>query len=421
MGKKGEPFFVIEIGSSKISGVLGEIKNRDIIIHSSGFEPTTGILGGVVVSIDETKTSITRLINSLKIKGVKMPKKASVLITGSHLHNKPSKGITTIGENNHKERLISRKHVENALKQAKEIHLPKDEEIISIFPSAYYVNDKYVKKPYNMMGVRLEVDAFVLTGDTTHLGNIEIALLSSNIRKKEYLYQPIMASYGALINEDRDTGVILIDIGKDTTDIAVWEEGNLIFTKTLDIGGMDITDDISQVLHLRKSDAEKLKLQHGTCDTETVDKKSTIPIEVFDGERKSINKKELAEIIRARVEDIFLEIRDELRKNHLIYADREGNITTGTISIGVVLVGGTSLLPGIKEIGKKILNLPCNIGSLRWKKVPPDMNTPSFASLWGAIEYKYHQLKNDPIGELDRKGKLEMFIESIKDFFKTNL
>lgn len=421
MGRKGEPFLLIEIGSSKISGVLGEIKDRDMIIHSSGFEPTTGISAGVVVSIDETKTSIKRLLRRLKVKGVKMPKSASVLITGSHLRNRPSKGITTIGENNHKERLISRKHVENALKQAKEIHLPKEEEIVSIFPSAYYVNDKPVKKPYNMMGVRLEVDAFVLTADTTHLGNIEIALLSSNIRAKEYLYQPIMASYGALINEDRDTGVILIDIGKDTTDIAVWEEGTLIFTKTLETGGQDITNDIAQVLHLRKSDAEKLKLQHGTCDTETVDKKSTIPIEVFDGDKKVVSKKELADIIRARVEDIFLEVRDELRKNHLFYADRKGNITTDIISIGVVLTGGTSLLPGIKEVGKEIFKLPCNIGSLRWKKVPQDMNTPSFASLWGAVEYKYEQLKNDPMGELDREGKFEMFIENIKDFFKTNI
>ncbi|GEM_PF-7011558 len=420
MARKGETFLVIDIGSSKISGTLGEIRDREIIIHASNYEPTTGISGGKVTHIEEAKRAITSLIRKLRVKGVKMPKEAHVLITGSHLANTYSKGIATIGENNHREQQISAKHIRIALEQAKKIRLPQSKEIVSVFPSAYYVDGDQVKRPYNMMGIRLEIDTFILTGESTPLRNIEIALLSANIRSKEYLYQPIMASYGVLDPEDLETGILLIDIGKDTTDIAAWSGGTLLFSKTLNIGGDTITYDIANILHLRRSDAEKLKIEHGNCDPDSVDKKALIPIEVYDGEKKSIYKRELAEIIRATVEDIFLEIRDELKKKRLITVDRQGKVTTSLISVGAVLVGGTSLLPGIKEVGKSVLNLPSLSGKLRWKKVPPDMNTPAFASLWGAIEYKYRQIKEDPTGELVKKERSKLFLEDIKDFFRKN-
>ncbi len=420
MGKRGEIFLVIDIGSSKIAGALGEIRDKEIIIHSSDFEFTTGIRGGKVNDIDEVKRAIQTLIRKLKVKGIKIPKEAYVLITGTHLESRFSKGIAAIGESNHKEQQIGAKHIKKALEQAKQIHLPQGREIVSVFPGAYYVDGEQVKRPYNMMGVRLEIDAFILTGASTYLRNIEAALLSAHIRPREYFYQPIMASYGVLDPEDRETGILLIDIGKDTTDIAVWQYGTLLFSRTLDTGGEDITLDIANVLHLRRSDAERLKLEHGNCDPENVDKHASIAIEVYSGEKRSIHKKELAEIIKARVEDIFIEIRDELRKRHLITMDKHGRVSNIDISVGAVLVGGTSMLPGIKDIGKTILNIPCLSGKLIWTKVPHEMNSPAFASLWGAIEYKYRQIKEDPIGEFVKKEKGKMLLEDVKDFFKKN-
>lgn len=420
MAKRGKTFLVIDMGSSKISGALGEVKDGKIIVHTSDYEPTTGISCGRISYIDEVKRAITTLLKKLKVKGIKMPKEAYVLITGTHLANTYSKGIATIGENNHRVQQISTKHIKIALEQAKKIRLPQGKEIVSVFPSAYYVDGNQVKKPYNMTGIRLEIDTFILTGESTALRNIEIALLSANIRPKEYLYQPITASYGVLDTEDLETGILLIDIGKDTTDIAVWSNGTLMFSKTIEIGGETITYDISNILHMRRSEAEKLKIEHGNCDPDNVDKKALIPITIYDGEKKSIYKSELAEIIRATVEDIFLEIRDALRKQHIIKVDREGKVIESIISVGAVIVGGTSLLPGIKEIGKRILDLPCLSGRLLWKKVPQSMDSPAFASLWGAIEYKYRQLKEDPTGELVKKEQGKLFLEEIKDFFKNN-
>ncbi len=420
MAKRGEVFLVIDIGSNKISGVLGEIKNRDIIVHSSNFEFTKGITEGKVTDIEEAKRAILALIRKLTVKNIKIPREASVLITGPHLESRLSRGISAIGDNNQKNHSLETKHIKQALEQAKQVNLPQGREIVSIFPSAYYVDGEKVKRPYGMLAVRLEVDAFVLTGTSTYLRNIEVALLSANIKPKEYLYQPIMASFGVLDPEDRETGILLIDIGKDTTDIAVWQEGTLSFAKTIPTGGEDITLDIAEVLHLRRKDAEKVKIEHGTADPESVDKHSKVGIEIYGEEKITVSKREIAEIIQARVEEIFIEVRDALKKKQFISIDRNGNVFPSGISVGAVLVGGTSMLPGIREVGKRVLNIPCLTGKLRWQKIPNDMKTVSFASLWGAIEYKYRQIKEDPTGEMDPKGQRKMFFEQIKEFFDKN-
>ncbi len=420
MGKRGEVFLVVDIGSSKISGVLGEIRGKEIIIHSSDYEPTEAITEGKATDIEEMKHAVTSLVRKLKVKGVKLPREAYVLITGPHLESRFSRGISPISESNQKSRAIETRHIHRALEQARQVHLPQHREIVSVFPSAYYVDGEKVKRPYGMLAVRLEVDAFILTGTSTYLRNIEIALLSANIKPREYLYQPIMASYGVLDPEDRETGILLLDIGKDTTDIAVWQDGTLKFTKTIQTGGDDITLDIAEVLHLRRKDAEKLKLEYGTADPDTVDSQAKIAIEVYDGEKRSISKREIAEIIRARVEEIFTEIRDVLKRSHFITVTRDGDVIVSGIPVGAVLVGGTSMLPGIKEVGKEILNIPCMSGRLRWTKIPREMKTPSFASLWGAIEYKYRQIKEDPMGELDPKAQRKFLWAQIKEFFEKN-
>ncbi len=421
MGKRGDVFLVIDIGSSKISGVLGEIKDREIIIHSSDYEPThESITAGKVIDLEKLKHVISTLLNKLKVKGVKMPHEASILISGPYLEPRFSKGIASISQTTQKSQAVETKHILNALEQAKQIHLPKGKEIVSIFPSAYYVDGEKVKRPYGMLAVRLEIDALVLTGTSTHIRNLEMALLANNVKVKEYLYQPIMASFGVLDPEDLKTGILLMDIGKDTTDMAIWQDESLIFTKTIPTGGEDITLDLVDVLHLRRKDAEKIKLEHGTADPESVDKHAKIAVEIYEGEKRGISKLEIAEIIEARVEDIFLEARNVLQRAGFINVTRDGTVYTNGISVGVVLAGGTSMLPGIKYVCKRILNLPCLKGKLRWNKIPSEMKTPAFASLWGAIEYKYRQIKEDPIGEFDPRSRVKLWVQGLKDFLKSN-
>jgi len=337
---KGKPQAVIDLCSGKIVVIAGDVQKRKKILSIST-ERTTGISRGSIIDIEEVSRAIRKAKKKAEEKIKATLKEAIVGITGSYLSGRRTIGLTRISGDNF---IVTEKDIENAIEQAKVI--PPDKELVYLHPNSFILDGvRGIKAPKGLAGLRLEVDTYMLFGPPTSLRNINMALEKAEIQPKFFVFQPIAACYAVLEEEELEEGIILIDIGKQTTDISIWSEGNLVHTTSLGIGGDDITYDIAVELKISLKEAEFLKKKYRK-DRDEGD---------FGNKKSRIDEKRLSETIEAALEEIFESVNAELSKSGI--RDR--------ITKGAILVGGVSYLPGIKEMAEEVLNLPVQLGDLR--------------------------------------------------------
>ncbi|RKY97712.1 MAG: cell division protein FtsA [Candidatus Hydrothermota bacterium] len=341
----------IDLGSGKIAAIVAEINaGNEVRVLGIGKAPSTGMRAGRIVNIEKTASSIAQAVSQAIQMAKADYKQVVVGITGDHIKGVTSRGFIAIS-NPHLE--ITQEDVERVLEQAKTISIPMGREVIYVHPNSYTIDDqKGVKEPVGMIGIRLEVEAYIVTAQSTVLMNIRRALSKADVENPQLLFQPIAASMAVLRPQDMEQGVVLIDIGKDTTDIAVWYEGDLVHTVVIPIGGSFITNDIAIGLKIPVDKAEEVKLAYGVASPKFVEDEDE-HFEVESTKRLKVFKtRELAYIIEARVAEIL-----ELAREKIDQSDQAGRLAGG-----VVLVGGTSKLKGIDLLAEEILGLPVNIG-----------------------------------------------------------
>ncbi len=340
----------LDLGSGKIAAIVAEIgPHNEVRVLGVGRAKSTGIRGGRIVNIEKTAVSVSEAAQQAYDMAKTEYDEVAVGITGEHIKGATSRGLIAIS-NPHLE--ITEDDVQRVIDQAKTISIPMGREVLYVHPNSYTIDDQRgIKEPIGMIGMRLEVEAYIVTAQSTVLMNIRRALSRGGIEEPILMFQPIAASAAVLKPQDMDQGVALVDIGKDTTDIAVWYDGDLVHTAVVPLGGQLITNDIAIGFKIPVEKAEELKVNHGVASVSVVEEtdEDNIEVEGVHGQRpKVFTKRDLAYIVEARVAEIFEFVREKLEQS-----DRFSRLVGG-----VVLVGGTSSLPGIEYVAEEILGLP---------------------------------------------------------------
>jgi len=346
-----ETFIGLDIGSTKVCCVVGlqEEESAQPSIIGVGTAPVEGMRKGVVVDIEETVSSITAAVDEAeRISGVPIDR-ATVGVDGAHVSSLNSTGLIAVGRADQE---IASEDVRRAEEAAMAVQLPPNREIIQMFPRSFKVDDQTnVKDPVGMNGVRLEVEAHIVTGATPAIKNLQRAIYQAGIDIEGQVMVPLAAARAVLTKKQRELGVAVVDIGGGTTGIAVYEEGEILASSILPVGAAHITNDIAIGLRTDIDSAEKIKLKYIQAHTSKTRINEKLRIEEL-GDDGVITRRDLESIVHARLEEIFQMVRAEFAK---IGKD-------GMLPGGVVLTGGGAKLPGIEEIAKAVLELPASVG-----------------------------------------------------------
>jgi cell division protein FtsA len=369
----------IDVGTTKVCVLVGALdRDGKLNIVGVGTCPSQGLRRGVVVNIEETVTSIAAALDRAERLSGKRIASSYVGIAGSHIASDNSKGFVAISPNH---RDITPNDISRAVEVAQAIAIPANREIIHVIPRGYVVDGQEgIKNPIGMSGFRLEVEAHIITGSVSSLHNLIKCVDKAHVDIEDIVLEPLASGLAVLEDGETDLGVALIDIGGGTTDVAVYADGAIWHTVVLPVGGNLITSDIAIGLRLPMGVAEELKVTYGHCDPSAIDDDDMIDLSQFMSDCDDlVPRKLLAEIIQARVEELFSLVHEEIRKSGY----------EGLLPAGVVITGGTAELPGILEVAGLILDLPVRIGSpLGLHGLADSINRPAYATavgllLWG--------------------------------------
>jgi cell division protein FtsA len=369
----------LDIGTTKICCIVGEVHERgpipSIDIIGIGTAPSVGLRKGVVINIDATVESITKAVEEAELMaGVEI---SSVFtgIAGGHIKSFNSTGVVAV-----KDKEITESDVQRCIDAAKAVAIPLDREVIHIMPQEFIIDGQgEIRDPVGMNGMRLESRVHIVTGAVSSAQNIIKCANKSGLNVQEICLEPIASAAAVLGEDEKDLGVVLIDIGGGTSDIAIFKNGAIAHTSVLAIGGNHITNDIAVGLRCPQNEAEKLKIAHGCALASMVRPDETMEVAGVGGRKpRMVPRRLLAEVIEPRVEEMFSLIqREVIQSGH-------GEMLGG----GVVITGGASLLEGMPEMAEFIFEMPVKrgiplgIGGLR-----DVVNSPKFATGVGLLKY----------------------------------
>jgi len=361
----------LDIGTSKVRAIIGEISNGSINIVGVGSADSEGIRKGAIVDIDKTVQSIRAAISHAeRMVGIQISE-VCVGISGNHIGLQSSHGVVAVSN---EDREIGYEDIDRVLQAAKVIALPPEREIIGIVPKQYLVDGlEGIHDPRGMIGVRLEVEATIITGAKTAIHNLIRCIERAELQLSGLLLISLAAGQLALSKDEKMMGVCLVDIGAGATTISIFDQGNLVSTSTIPIGGEFITNDISIGLRTQTDSAEKIKLKFGCAVVEDAGADQVFKVtRIGSNTEKEYTQVDLAHIIEPRVQEIFQLIRQEVKR--LGYSELPG---------GYVLTGGTVSMPGVTASAEQALQSSVRIAI-------PDyigVRDPSFTSGVGIIQY----------------------------------
>jgi len=342
----------LDIGTTKICAVIGEYDENDKLeITGIGKAPSTGLRQGVVINIEATMKAVTEAIEAAEMMSGREVFSVITGIAGGHIEGINSRGVVAVAG---KGREIAPEDISRVIDAAKAIVIPMDREVLHVIPQEFIVDDQGgIRDPLGMIGIRLESEVHIITGSVTSAQNLIKCVNRAGFRVDNIVLQSLASSKAVLQPEEKEMGVLMIDIGGGTTDVIVNYEGAPYHTDVVPIGGKQITNDLSIVLTIPFDMAEKIKVESGCCYTPLVDEEEDIVIPSLGGRPAvSLPRRQVCEIIQPRVAEILLMVKKQLeRKNYL-----------KLLNSGVVLTGGGSLMPGIAQLAGEIFNLPVRIG-----------------------------------------------------------
>ena len=339
----------LDIGTTKITAVVGEMLEDEINIIGVGSHPSTGLRKGTVVNIESTVDSIKKAVEEAELMAGCDISSVYVGIAGNHIKGLNSHGIIAI-----KGREITKQDVERVIDAARAVAIPNDREILHVIPQEFIVDDmESIQNPVGMTAIRLEAKIHIITGAVSSARNIVKCCNKAGLEVCDIALGSFASGEAVLTDEEKELGCVIADMGGGTTDLALFKDNNLKFIYELTIGGHNLTNDISIGLRTPLPEAEKIKIEHGTCVPENVRNGATIEVPAVGGRSpKRLSRGILAEILEPRVEEIFSLLKKELFSNGL----------ENLFPAGFVLTGGSVVLEGITELAESVFNVPVRIG-----------------------------------------------------------
>lgn len=367
----------LDIGSSNVYTIIAQDYPDEAVprIIGVGSAPSQGIRKGSVVDVEEAAKSIRESVErSEKMAGVSV-ERAVINIGGTKMACQNSKGVVAVGKADGE---VTEDDINRSFSAAQTISVPLNREIIHIAPKSFRLDDQdNIKDPLGMNGVRLEVDAMIIEGSIPDIKNLTKCVHQAGIEVDDMVVESLAAAKAVLSKKQKELGVVLINLGANVTSFVIFEEGNLIHTGVLPIGAGHVTNDIAIGLRTSIEVAEKVKLEYGSALAKEVDKKEDIDLSRIDSQEEGVvSRYHVAEIIEARLEEIFTLINKELKSIG----------RAGLLPAGAVLTGGGAKLPQIVDLAKDTLGLPAQIGyPMQLGGILDKVDDPSFAVSVGLV------------------------------------
>ncbi len=406
MAKKAETTYVgLDIGTSKVACVVG-LQQEGVAepsIIGLGSATTSGLRRGVVTDIEETVSSITAALEEAeRMSGVAIGR-ATISVDGAHIQSLNSRGVIAVSRADHE---ISREDLARAEEAAAAIQIDNNRQILQIIPKNYIVDGQpNVADPVGMNGVRLEVDTHIITAATPALKNLDNAIMRAGVAINDQIIVPLASARAVLTKRQRELGVILLDIGAETTGIAVFEEGNITFTTIIPIGSNHITKDLVFGLQTTIDVAEKVKLKHATATPSAKDNRKIV-LDTLGG-KGSVSQHEVDKIVKARLGEIISMAIGELQK---VGKD-------SMLAAGVVLTGGGSKMTGLADLARDITKLPVSLGAITGiTGIIDKVKDPSYSAAVGLMLEDMLQLHSTGSG---LNGVVGNMLERVRQIFKS--
>jgi cell division protein FtsA len=372
---QGDVIVGLDIGTTKICSVVGEVSGDSANIIGIGTSPSIGLRKGVVVNIESTVESIKKAVEEAELMAGCEISAVYAGIAGGHITGFNSRGIVAVKGNE-----INDQDVHRVIDAARAVAIPMDREVIHVLPQEYMVDDERgIQNPVGMSGVRLEAKIHIVTGAVASAHNIVKCANRSGLDVCDIVLESLASGEAVLTDEEKELGVALLDLGGGTTDLAIFSQKNIKHTFVLALGGNNLTNDIAIGLRAPHVEAEKIKKKFGSCVAQNINPEETIEVPGMGGrESRKLSRQILGEILEPRMEEIF-----QLVQREIVRSGMENMIPSG-----VVITGGSALLEGVNEIAESIFNLPCRIGKPRAITGLVDVvNNPMYATGVGLVLY----------------------------------
>jgi cell division protein FtsA len=406
-------FVGLDIGTTKIACIISELDSSgELKLIGVGVSPSDGLRKGVVVNIDKTVRSIQKAVEEAELMAGVDVDAVWVGVAGDHIRAINSRGVVAISRDDNE---ITESDVLRAIDAAKAVSIPMDREILHVIPQEYVVDDqKGIKDPIGMCGVRLETQVHIITGAVTSAQNIYKSVDKAGLKVIDLVLEPLASCYAVLEKDEKELGVALIDMGGGTTDIAIYFDESIRHTAVVGLGGKNVTSDIAIGIRTPIERAEEIKKQYGCAYSPLVKNNEFISVPGVGGrEQREVSRAVLSSIIEPRMEEILSLALREIKRTE--YADMLG--------AGVVLTGGGSLMDGVQELAEKVfeipvkLGIPSGFGGLTEAAKSPVHATGVGLCMYGMEQAKNRKGKKNLTGDDNFKKIFERMKSWVKEFF----
>ncbi len=368
--------FGLDIGTTKVCALVGEIREGQMQIIGLGQEKAEGMRKGMIIDVAQATVPIALAVEKAeKTSGYDLSQ-AFVSMAGEHISSTNNRGAVAFGRNGTG---VTHEDIERALDAAQAISIPHNREIIHLVPRTYTLDDQEeVRSPIGLHGYRLEVEAHIVTAATPALKNLSKTMDNVGIKVEEFVLNALASGEAILDPTEMEMGVIVADIGGGTADIALYKQGVVWHTRVIPVGGFHITNDIAIGLRVPFDIAEDVKLQYGDCRPEQIDPGIVFTVKPFGGEKIQVGRQDLAHVIEARAEEIFQLILKEIKRSGY----------EGLLPAGIVLTGGSSQLRGITHVAQRVLGVPARVAKPKnLVGLVDSLNTPAFSTSVGLLRW----------------------------------
>ncbi|MBL8117824.1 MAG: cell division protein FtsA [Anaerolineae bacterium] len=364
----------LDVGTRKICTIVAEVRPDDIFVVGVGIEPSAGMKKGIVNDMGALTAAISASVHKAEKSSGFDIARAFVSVAGSHIASVNSRGAVGIAG----QRGVNLDDVDKAMESARAIAIPHNREVLHVVPRSYSLDgQERVRSPIGMHGFRLEVEAHIITASSTSVANLEQSVEAAGVAVDRFILNPLASGDAVLTEQEREMGVVVIDIGGGTTDMAIFIEGTVWHTAVIPVGGDLITNDVTHWMHVPFDVAEAVKVHHGHALQKAVDPLETFLVEPFgEGMPIEVQRNAMAEIMEMRVAEMFDMVKKEIKRSGY----------DGMLRAGAVITGGCAQLEGLKEVASRELGFPVRIAKPeRLTGMADALRAPSYSTSVGLL------------------------------------
>ncbi|ABE43031.1 MULTISPECIES: cell division protein FtsA [unclassified Polaromonas] len=397
----------LDIGTSKVMAVVAEVMpGGELKLAGLGIAASNGLKRGVVVNIDATVQSIQQALKEAELMADCKISRVYTGITGSHIRGINSSGMVAV-----KDKEVTQADVARVIETAKAINISTDQRLLLVEPQEFVIDGQDVREPIGMSGIRLEAKVHIVTGAQSAAENIIKCVRRCGLEVDQLMLNPLASSLAVLTQDEQELGVALVDIGAGTTDVAIFTGGAIRHTAVIPIAGDLITSDIAMALRTPTKDAEDIKVESGYAKQLLADPDTQVEVPgLGDRGPRMLSKQALAGVIEPRIEEIYSLVQQVIRESG--YEE--------VLSSGIVITGGSAVMPGMVELGEDIFLKPVRRGIPRYSSALSDMVAQArAATVMGLLEEaRLARMRGYKVAQ--KAGSVHNAFGRVKDWFVGN-